>query len=351
MRVAIIVNSFNLGGAEKLMYDVSEVLSRKGQEVYLISMKKAETDFEKKVCEDLKKRNINYFTISKPVGKGKIKAIIDIGRFLKKHKIDVAHTNGQSPDFYTRLSKFIYPRCKMVVTIHSTAGYSRRIEKILGLVTSAYTAVSEQAREYGIKKLGIKKEISVIINGVDHNRYENLSKKNANNILSVGRVMPAKNYVDIVFGMCNYLEGNPEAKWDIVGDISQDKGYYEKMLSMIPDTVKDRIRFYGAVTNPEEYYKKADCFILASEFEGCGIAYIEAMISGLPVIAREVGVIPEIEAKGGKIVVLDTHNVSRNINDALKMNEKQLDINKQICIDNYSIDAACDKYIDVYTSI
>ena len=349
MRVAVFINSFNLGGAEKLMYDVAEGLEKKGIEVFLVSMKKAETEFEKSVFADVSKKIKNVCTIAKPVQKGRAKAVADIAKFLRKNKIEIAHTNGQSPDFYVRLAKLLYPKCKIVLTIHNTSGYSRKTEKLLHGFTAQYTAVSNQAAEYAKSALGIKKSVQVIINGVDERRYESGERKKGNKILSVGRVMKQKCYTDIAAGVSEYLKQNPDAMWDIIGDNTQDAEYYGKVSELVGDN--NRVHFHGAVTNTEDYYKNASCFLLASDYEGFGIAFIEAMIARLPVICRKVGVIPEILEKGGEIVELDVQNVGEAIDKAQKVNAEALDKNRQICIENYSIEAVVDKYIKVYNSI
>lgn len=352
MKIAILINSFNLGGAEKLMYDVVETLNKKKIDAVLVSMKKQETDFEKKVFEDLERRNIKCFTISKPVGKGRLKAVLDIAHFIRKNKIDVLHTNGQSPDFFGRLATLLYPKCRVVVTVHNTGGYSKKTEQMLQGITSYYTAVSEQAKEYTSNTLGVKKEIEVIINGVDAKRYtDEADRKSGKKILSVGRVMPQKGYESIVDGVCRFLKDNPEAEWDILGDIEQDAEYVRRVKALVSEEVAERVHFRGAVTNPEKYYKDAGCFILASEFEGFGIVFIEAMLAGIPVICRKIGVIPEIEDKGGMVIELDTENISQNIEDAFKTDIIQLEKNKNICADNYSIEAVTDKYIGIYKKI
>lgn len=351
MRVGILINSFNLGGAEKLMHDVARSLKEKGISVFLISMKAPETDFEKMVYQDLMKREkfrVKY--INKPVGKGKLKAILKIAKLIRKYKLDILHTNGQSPDFYGRLAKLLAPHIKTVVTIHSTSGHNRKIEHALGFLTDRYTAVSVQAREYAKNDLNIKKDIQVIINGVFQKKYENndIKEKRGKNILSVGRVMPQKHYIEIIEDMSAYLRDNADAKWTIVGDITQDKGYFESVKALIPKEILPQIEFVGAVTNAEEYFKNADIFILPSKFEGFGLVFAEAMLSGLPVIARNVGIIPEIIEKGGKVIDLDKLPIAEAIQKAMEMTDDDILKNKEICIKNYSIDTTARQYLEVY---
>lgn len=351
MNICILINSFNLGGAEKLMYDVAQELHTKGENVVLVAMKKAETELEITIKNKLENTGLTVDSIDKPVNKGKIRSVIKIRSLLKKYKIDVLHTNGQSPDFYGRIASFSVSRVKNVVTIHSTSSYSRRIEKILQKTTDAYTAVSKQAIQYAEHTLGIQ-DVKLIENGINFIRYEN--KKMAiptQMILSVGRVTPEKGYQDIMQSMCDYLLMNDNAEWHILGEISQNKEFFSELKSMIDDRVKDRIVFEGAVTNPEDYYKAADLFLLPSRYEGFGIAYIEAMAAKLPVIANKVGVMIDIDDAGGTFVEVSGKSISECIQEAMSITDKQKEFNYKLCKDNYSLEVIAEQYREIYYSL
>ncbi len=350
MKIGILINSFNLGGAEKLMYDVADVMHRRGIPFTLISMKKAGTELEHQIFENLADKGYEIVSVDKPVGSGRFKALLSIRKIIKKYNIDVLHTNGQSPDFYGRLSKLLSPKTKVVVTIHNTGGYSRRIEQLLSPLTSAYTAVSKQAKEYGINELNIKKEISVINDGIDFERYEKHNKKNSEEymILSVGRIMPQKAYLSVVESVCEYLKINKNAVWSIVGDTTQDEEYVSAVKSEIPAEVSDRVKFHGTVTNPEEYYKNAQVFLLPSSYEGFGIVFIEAMAAKLPVICNEVGVILDIKRDGGHIVELKDKSISECIDEVKSIKEEWIEHNYKLCKDKFSIEATVDEYMRIY---
>ena len=349
-KVALLINSYNLGGAEKLMYDVAAQLTSDGAEVCLVSMKKPETKLEKEIFDDVRSRGIASYTIDKPCGGKKLKTIFDILSFIRTHKINVLHTNGQSPDFYGRLAAALCRNCKTVVTIHNTGGYSRKIEQFLDGITDTYTAVSEQAMEYAKNELGVKKDVAVICNGIDVKRYEgHTTSDNRFTILSVGRIVPQKGYLEAADGVCRYLAKNSEARWVIVGETNQNPEYFEAVKDRIWDKVRDRVIFSGAVTNPEDYYKSADCFLLPSGFEGFGIAFIEAMAARLPIIGNNVGVVPDILKMGGTVTAMN--DLCKNIEEAKGVTKDQLDKNYEICCKNYSIKAISHKYFEVYKRV
>lgn len=352
MKIGILINSFNLGGAEKLMYDVSGVLYSRAIPFTLISMKRAETALELQIQKKLTDCGYETVSVNKPVGKGRLSSVISIKKIIQKYKIDILHTNGQSPDFYGRLAKLLLPKIKVVTTIHNTGGYSRKAETLLAPLTAVYTAVSKQAAEYAAKDLGIQKKIFIINNGIVFDRYSTNHKKNNDRyiILSVGRVVQQKGYLHVVDSMCRYLESNKNAFWYIIGNADQDKNYINNIKTRIPSHVSEKIKFCGTVTDPEEYYSKADVFLLPSVYEGFGIAFIEAMAAKLPVICNDVGVILDIKKAGGKVITLKYKSIAECIDEAIQFKQEWLDFNYEYCRKNYSIEAVTDKYTEIYKS-
>lgn len=352
MNICILINSFNLGGAEKLMYDVAKVLKDEKFNVVVIAMKCAETELELKIQNMLESVGLQTDTVNKPTGKGRLKSILKINSLLKKYDIDILHTNGQSPDFYGRLAASMCCKVRVITTIHNTAGYSCKIEKILGGFTFAYTAVSEQTAKYCKETLGIA-DVITINNGICLKRYASKKDNNCikNIILTVGRVVPQKGYTNIAVQMSKYLLYNADAYWYIVGETGQNPGYYEKLNRLIDERVKERVLFTGAITAPEEYYKKANVFLLPSEFEGFGIVFIEAMAAKLPIISNKLGVMLDLEKANGTFIELDRDKLSMCIDKAKALPETALNYNYEFCKKNYSIEAITRKYIDVYESV
>ena len=108
MNILIIINSFKLGGAEKMCYDIARELRLKNDvHVFLFSIGKVESALEHKLFNSFLNSNIMVGSFDKPYKKQRLQTAIKIKKFCKKNKIDIVHTNGQSPDFLMRLSKLL----------------------------------------------------------------------------------------------------------------------------------------------------------------------------------------------------------------------------------------------------
>jgi glycosyltransferase involved in cell wall biosynthesis len=113
-------------------------------------------------------------------------------------------------------------------------------------------------------------------------------------LLAVGAVVPRKGY-DVLLAAVATLS---DLNWrlTIVGDLKRDPATAAKLQADIARfDLSNRVRVLGAV--PVErlaaLYAGADVFVLASRFEGYGMAFSEAIAHGLPVVGAAAGAIPE----------------------------------------------------------
>lgn len=126
-------------------------------------------------------------------------------------------------------------------------------------------------------------------------------------LISVGAVVPRKGF-DVLIAALATL-GNLPWQLTIVGDRGRDPRTAERLDADIAHcNLGDRVAVLGAVPPErlEDLYAGADLFVLASRFEGYGMAYAEAIAHGLPVIGTSAGAIPEtVPANAGLLVAPD----------------------------------------------
>ena len=157
------------------------------------------------------------------------------------------------------------------------------------IVTSATTA-RLIASEYDVPS----ERISVARPGSDPARLRQGSRDSTVRLLSVGAVVPRKGYEILIAALATLIE----LPWrlTIAGDRTRDLHAVAQLDSEIArHGLGDRIATLGAVSAEQlaALYAEADLFVLASHFEGYGMAYAEAIAHGLPVIGTTSGAIPE----------------------------------------------------------
>jgi glycosyltransferase involved in cell wall biosynthesis len=123
-------------------------------------------------------------------------------------------------------------------------------------------------------------------------------------LLAVGSIVPRKGY-DILVAALAMMKDLP---WSltIAGDRGRDGETAARLDADIArNGLQSRIEVTGAVSDQRigELYRGADIFVLASRFEGYGMALADAIAYGLPVIATRAGAIPEAVAADASILV------------------------------------------------
>jgi glycosyltransferase involved in cell wall biosynthesis len=123
-------------------------------------------------------------------------------------------------------------------------------------------------------------------------------------LLSVGAVVPRKGF-DVLIAALATLADLPW-RLTIAGDRGRDlKAAAQLDADIIRFYLDSRVAVLGAVSSERlaELYASADLFVLASRFEGYGMAYAEAIARGLPVIGTTAGAVPDTVPAGAGVLV------------------------------------------------
>ncbi len=121
-------------------------------------------------------------------------------------------------------------------------------------------------------------------------------------MLSVSRLVPIKNVALFIDAMAAVHHARPEARAVVVGDGPLEGALRERASAL---GLNDVIRFAGYVHQRElpQWYRTADVFVLSSDFDNSPNVVLEAMASGLPVVATRVGGVPDyLDPAGGALV-------------------------------------------------
>lgn len=101
------------------------------------------------------------------------------------------------------------------------------------------------------------------------------------------------------------LHERPGAELELVGETDADPGYERQVRAAIDAASRGSIIVSGAVDDAAlgAAYASADLFVLPSRYEGYGIVYTEALARGLPVVACEVGPVPDLVGREAAVLV------------------------------------------------
>jgi L-malate glycosyltransferase len=169
--------------------------------------------------------------------------------------------------------------------------------------SDAITAVSENLRDETYKIFTIEKEIEVIYNFVDVSRFNRKPIDAFRKVIAPNGeriVMHASNFrkikrVQDVVKVFHEINKEIPSKLLFVGDGPERQTAEELSRSL---GIGDLIRFVGKQEQMEDILAIADLFLLTSEYESFGLAALEAMAAGVPVVSTNAGGLREINIEG-----------------------------------------------------
>ena len=169
--------------------------------------------------------------------------------------------------------------------------------------SDAITAVSSNLRDETYRSFNIKKEIEVIYNFVDVNRFSKKPIDAFRKAVAPGGeriIMHASNFrkikrVDDVVRIFEYINQRVPSKLMMVGDGPERHGAEELCREL---GICENVRFVGKQEQMEEIMAISDLFLLTSEYESFGLSALEAMAASVPVISSNAGGLPEVNVHG-----------------------------------------------------
>lgn len=214
------------------------------------------------------------------------------------------------------------------------------------------------------------KKIKIIPLGVDPNRLHNanISKSEARKMLNlpddkfivgiIGRIDQQKGQ-HIFLEALNYLKADfPNIYGVISGEITQGHSdrYFQTLQEYIHQNhLENFVQFINYQKDIQIFYSAIDCFVLASSSETYGMVTVEALMSGIPVIATNSGGTPEI-INYGEYGFLYTPNSSLELSQKIALtiqNQSQiLQMAKnaqKIALENFTIEIECKKFEEIFT--
>lgn len=291
---------------------------------------------------------------------------------IKKIRPDVLHSHAH---WYVLAPCVIYkilnPRTIVLHTFHTdpaeeTKGMRRTAMKLLLSSCDVLTFVSEYLRDKILKNFDLNIETKIIYGGssqavVDEEEIYQFKKKfNLENhfpVLSfVGALswkMKAEGVKILIKSFKHVSEKFPESRLLIIGD-----GKYRKELENIVEElgITSQVIFTGFVDNALIPLSVSDIYTHISLQEGFPLAVVEAMSLGKPVIATNIGGIPEVINNGKNGVLVEPSELKigteilRLLEDRGKM--KELGVNaRQTIEENYTWKKIANDYIKIYTEM
>ena len=305
MKVVQVIPEFGIGGAETMCENLSLALVREGVDVVAVSL----YDYHSLITERMEKNGISVVYLNKKKGLD-FRVIIRLAKLLRTIKPDVVHTHLYSLK-YAYIAAKIAGVKTIVHTMHNIAQKestpkNRKLNKFFfrqcGVIPVALSGNIKKTieEEYWLAS----NSIPVIYNGVDLTKC----KKKENSILHdpikvihVGRFSEQKNHIGLIKEFRAFHNLYKHSMLLLVGNGELQDTIYNEVKKI---GLSDSVQFLGTRDDVYDLLKESDIFVLPSLYEGVPMTIIEAMGTGLPVIASAVGGVPNMidDKKDGLLI-------------------------------------------------
>jgi glycosyltransferase involved in cell wall biosynthesis len=219
---------------------------------------------------------------------------------------DVVHVHSAKAGFLGRLAAATRgKRRACAFTPHgwswwAAAGAEARLylglERLAARWCSAIVALSDDERGAGLAaRVGRPEQYRVVPNGVPLERFALPRRPVRGRILMVGRLAPPKRPDLALLALATVREQLPEAELHVVGD-GPLRAEAERLAAELG--LAGAVQFLGNRDDVPELLAEAECALLASDYEGCPLAVLEAMAASVPVAATAVGGTAELVRQG-----------------------------------------------------
>ena len=312
MKIIQVVPLFGMGGAEVMCENLIYELRKRGHEIIVISM----YDYHSVITERLEQADIDIRYLNKKSGLD-VSVIGKMWKIFSKEKADVVHT-------HLYCTKYAMPAALLaginsrVHTIHTVA------RKELGAASRKFNwflfkfcrvvpvALSSAVQETIISEYDLPpKEVPVVCNGVDLSRCrpkESYCVNGTFKIVHIGRFCEPKNHCGLLNAFRIFHEKHPDSELWLIGD---GDGRPDAELFVQNNALESAVKFLGCQSDVFQYLHQADIFTLPSNYEGIPLALIEAMGTGLPIVATNVGGIPDmLDAESSLMVPVNTDAIA-----------------------------------------
>jgi glycosyltransferase involved in cell wall biosynthesis len=363
MRIAYVLTSLGVGGAERQAVALAERMAARGHAVSLIVLR-GRQPHEWPTALDLVHLDMRKNPASFMAGLAKARG------FLRGFKPDLIHSHTYPANIASRLLRISFPAASVLSTVHSVyeGPWTRMlVYRLTDSFSRLTTTVSEAgASRYVRLKAVSAHKCSVVTNGIDVAEFAPCPERRARLRaqmgveaefvwLAVGRIAPAKDYPNLLRAFSRVHAVIPAARLWVAGE-APVTGLALIQALAAELGIEASVCWLGLRRDIPALLDAADAFVSSSAWEGMPLAVIEAMSMEKPVVATDVGGVRELVGEAGIMVsARDPDALAQAMlalmRDALQLCGKMSHMARERIKNQFSFDAKANEWELLYRTM
>lgn len=304
MRILQVCSVTSFGGGERHLADLSRALNDLGHEVFAASVPGSPLSDELSFLPHDRMLALNT--------RSYVTNVTSLVGFVRAHKIEIVHAHAARDYHLAALAVRMASRSRLVLTRHALFPLKRVNRPLLSgvdRVIAVSQAVAESVRSSGVIE---PSKVRVVHNGIDVERFERAASAAHDDAVlvgTVGHLAPIKGHDVFVRAAALVSARRPDVRFVIIGeDKSPEMTNRKSLESLISELgLNEIVSMPGWRDDMPAALSSLTLFVSAARSEPFGLAIVEAMAAGLPVIATASEGASEIIEDGvtGKLVPID----------------------------------------------
>ncbi|MCU1340337.1 MAG: glycosyltransferase [Bryobacterales bacterium] len=352
-----VIDSLDVGGAERLAVNLVNCLPRERYRPYLCTTRRA-GPLLNSVHSDVTVLNLARRT------RFDLAALNEMKTFVRKQEIRVLHAHGPAV-FFSKLVAMWVPGTILIWHAHYGGLSSQNLKSLLYRVACAgatIITVNENLATWARERLGVSPErVHYLQNFVEKPQSEFVSRglpgEAGFRIAYVANIRSEKDHITLLRSLATVLKRYPRTHLLFIGSPS-DRDYYDLVCKSVVDFgLSKNVSFLGPVQDVYSVLRACDIGVLSSEIEGLPMALLEYGMAGLPTVATRVGQCAEVLNNGRAGILVDsrsTRELGRALEYLLEFPERRRAfgaIFREHVEQNYSSGAVLTKLSRIYENL
>lgn len=293
VRVAHVTLGLGMGGAEKLLVEFARHANRARSDLRFVSLTTRGT-----LAEEIEAFGWPVTALDEPPGL-RPRLIFRLARLFRRWNLDVVHTHNSRPLVHAGPAVRL---ARVPGLIHTRHGQhyqaSCRETAVFRLAThlaDRVVCVSSDSAKISSREGIASSRVCTVKNGIDVARFGHVGPRVGGPVVMTGRLSPEKDPESLLRAVAIAAGKDPSFRLEIAGDGELLPALRRATCEL---QLVEHVRFLGEVRDVRSLLARASLFVLPSLTEGISLTLLEAMATGLPVVATRVGGNPEVVVDG-----------------------------------------------------
>jgi len=301
LRLLHLIHTPRHSGAEMLVYELCRLHCAWGHDCAIASFAPSQSEFLKEAAE-LERLGVALYFPER--AKVKLSRTFHYRDAVKHFQPDFVFGQASIPSLYGRFATgWGRKRLPYASVMHSASNddfalpYFSLAERLTRFLVDHVVAVSDMAATNYIRRFGLGIPVSIIKNGINVERFAKIDRifvrhelkidSSTRLVLQVGRICDTKQQMLSLTAMRPLLDNGSVLLW--FAGLAEDRAYEECLKKMTTEWGLDHaVRFLGSRSDVPNLLAAADLYLMPSRHEAHSVAILEALVSGVPIIASDI---------------------------------------------------------------